>query len=261
MDHRPGAAAPADRHHRQHPPRRVLHRQALQPRQRRGRLGLLELRGFEMPPHFQMAMVQSLLVRSLVALVLGRAAAGPADPPRRQPARPIPVAALHHSGHRRRRRGPARARHRLRHQLAGPVHRVPLPAHRHRGVRRRGIELRGAIEPWNVLGEESTAGGTARYVDSSVERIQVRLIGADRHRYVVTVQRLSDTAAGDRQIPTSRSAACGSAPGSRRAPCTPPSPSTDRCASNSSTCPRGRRAAAARTTSPIRAAWPTRSHR
>ena len=48
------------------------------------------------------------------------------------------------------------------------------------------IELRGAIEPWNILGEESTAGGTARYVDSSVERIQVRLIGADRHRYVVT---------------------------------------------------------------------------
>ncbi len=48
------------------------------------------------------------------------------------------------------------------------------------------IELRGAIEPWNVLGEESTAGGTARYVDSSVERIQVRLIGADRQRYVVT---------------------------------------------------------------------------
>ena len=37
-----------------------------------------------------------------------------------------------------------------------------------------------------MLGEESTVGGTARYVDSSVERIQVRLIGADRHRYVVT---------------------------------------------------------------------------
>ncbi|MDT0399886.1 transglutaminase family protein, partial [Streptomyces edwardsiae] len=48
------------------------------------------------------------------------------------------------------------------------------------------IELRGAIEPWNVLGEESTAGGTARYVDSSVERVQVRLVGADRHRYIVT---------------------------------------------------------------------------
>jgi uncharacterized protein (DUF2126 family) len=48
------------------------------------------------------------------------------------------------------------------------------------------IELRGAIESWNVLGEESTAGGTARYVDSSVERVQVRLIGADRQRFIVT---------------------------------------------------------------------------
>jgi uncharacterized protein (DUF2126 family) len=48
------------------------------------------------------------------------------------------------------------------------------------------IELRGAIEPWNTLGEESTTTGTARYVDSSVERVQIRVIGADRHRYVVT---------------------------------------------------------------------------
>ncbi len=69
-------------------------------------------------------------------VVLGRAAARPADPPRCQPARPIPVAALRDSRHRRCRCRPARPRHRLRHQLAGPVHRVPLPAHRHRGVRR-----------------------------------------------------------------------------------------------------------------------------
>ena len=48
------------------------------------------------------------------------------------------------------------------------------------------IELRGAIEPWNTLGEESTGTGTARYVDSSVERIQVRTIGADRQRHVIT---------------------------------------------------------------------------
>jgi uncharacterized protein (DUF2126 family) len=48
------------------------------------------------------------------------------------------------------------------------------------------IELRGAIEPWNTLGEEATATGTARYVDSSVERVQIRIIGGDRHRYVVT---------------------------------------------------------------------------
>jgi uncharacterized protein (DUF2126 family) len=48
------------------------------------------------------------------------------------------------------------------------------------------LELRGAIEPWNTLGEESTSSGTARYVDSSVERIQVKIAGADEGRYVVT---------------------------------------------------------------------------
>jgi uncharacterized protein (DUF2126 family) len=152
----------------------------------RGRLGLLELRGFEMPPHYQMAMVQSLLVRALVAWFW--------DEPLRAPL-------IRHGTN-------LHGRYLLPHFLIQDIADVAADLRAH-GINfdtswldpftefrfpRIGtavfdgveIELRGAIEPWNTLGEESTAGGTARYVDSSVERIQVRLIGADRHRYVVT---------------------------------------------------------------------------
>jgi uncharacterized protein (DUF2126 family) len=152
----------------------------------RGRLGLLELRGFEMPPHYQMAMVQSLLVRALVAWFW--------DEPLRAPL-------IRHGAN-------LHGRYLLPHFLIQDIADVTADLRAH-GINfdtswldpftefrfpRIGtavfggveIELRGGIEPWNTLGEESTAGGTARYVDSSVERIQIRLIGADRHRYVVT---------------------------------------------------------------------------
>jgi uncharacterized protein (DUF2126 family)/transglutaminase-like putative cysteine protease len=152
----------------------------------RGRLGLLELRGFEMPPHYQMAMVQSLLVRSLVAWFW--------DEPLRAPL-------IRHGDN-------LHGRYLLPHFLIHDIAEVAADLRAHDinfdtswldpftefRFPRIGtavfdhveIELRGAIEQWNVLGEESTAGGTARYVDSSVERIQVRLVGADRHRYIVT---------------------------------------------------------------------------
>ena len=50
------------------------------------------------------------------------------------------------------------------------------------------LELRQAIEPWNVLGEEVTEGGTARYVDSSVERVQVKVTGVDPRMHLVTCE-------------------------------------------------------------------------
>ena len=152
----------------------------------RGRLGLLELRGFEMPPHLHMAMVQSLLVRSLVAWFT--------DEPLRAPL-------IRHGANLH---GRYLLPHFLIHDIADVAaelraHGIPFetswldPFTEFRfprigtavfdGVE---VELRGAIEPWNTLGEEATATGTARYVDSSVERVQVRVIGADRHRYVVT---------------------------------------------------------------------------
>ncbi|MFE3542302.1 transglutaminase family protein [Nocardia sp. NPDC059177] len=152
----------------------------------RGRLGLLELRGFEMPPHFQMAMVQSLLVRGLVAMFWDR---------------PYRAPLLRHGAN-------LHGRYLLPHFLTSDIAEVaadlraagidfdtswldPFTEFRFPriGTAMVGaveLELRGAIEPWLTLGEQSTEEGTARYVDSSVERLQVRVVGADRGRYVLT---------------------------------------------------------------------------
>jgi uncharacterized protein (DUF2126 family) len=56
-------------------------------------------------------------------------------------------------------------------------------------VQTMGIELtlRNALEPWHVMGEESSPGGTVRYVDSSLERIEARVTGLNPSRHVVTV--------------------------------------------------------------------------
>ncbi|MBV6499743.1 MAG: hypothetical protein CJBNEKGG_02206 [Prosthecobacter sp.] len=151
-----------------------------------GRLGLVELRSFEMPPHAEMSLAQHLLLRAAIARFW------------KQPYEEklvrwgtelhdrflLPhfvwedlcdiIADMQGFGYD------------LKAEWFAPHFEFKFPsigAITHRGVH---LDLRTGLEPWHVLGEEGAAGGTVRYVDSSLERIQVKTAGLVGGRYVIT---------------------------------------------------------------------------
>ena len=163
-----------------------------------GRLGLLEFRAFEMPPHARMSAMQMLLLRALVARFWQQPYTG----------RLVRWGTALHD------------RWLLPHFVGADLHDVVADliafgypfAHewfapfvefrfpRCGSVSYVGItiELRQAIEPWHVLGEEVSGTGTSRYVDSSVERLQVKVIGmtGERHRVACNGRALPLTPTG-----------------------------------------------------------------
>ncbi len=157
----------------------------------RGRLGLLELRGFEMPPHPDLALAQALLIRT----VLARCAEEPYRAPLiRWGSRLHEQYLLPHFV--RADLGDVVADLRSRGFGFDLTWFAPFLEFRFPLIGRSSIdagpfgtvelELRTAIEPWPVLGEEATSGGAARYVDSSVERLQVTTAGFDLDRLLLT---------------------------------------------------------------------------
>ncbi|HWH83166.1 MAG TPA: transglutaminase family protein, partial [Burkholderiaceae bacterium] len=152
-----------------------------------GRLGLLEMRAFEMPPHARMSLTQQLLMRALVSRFW------------QEPYRPARLKRWGTELHDR-----FMLPHFIWQDLADvstELHAAGYPIeldwfapHLNFRFPRLGdfaamgvkVELRLALEPWHVMGEEGAPGGTARFVDSSLERIQLVVTGLVGDRHVLT---------------------------------------------------------------------------
>ena len=151
-----------------------------------GRLGLLELRAFEMPPHARMSIAQKLLMRALVARFWRQPYRAPATRWGTQLHDRFMLPAWVQADFADVMRDMREAGFAFDDAWFAPHFEFRFPIVGDVQLLGMRLELRNALEPWHVMGEESAGGATARYVDSSLERLQLRVTGFNDSRYALT---------------------------------------------------------------------------